>query len=71
MDDIEHEPRARPDIDNVRKSVQDALKGIAYSDDRDVVSGETRHCFIDHDKMPCTRIIITEKHWTDYRERSK
>lgn len=35
-------PIVRPDIDNIYKAVLDALNGVAYDDDKQVVEGEMR-----------------------------
>lgn len=70
-DDVELEPKVRPDEDNVRKTVKDGLEGIAYVNDKNVVWGECGYHFINHDLMPFTRVIITECHWTDYRRRGE
>jgi len=45
------------DADNLAKSVLDALNGIAYRDDRQVVE---LHVFVERDEIPArTEIVIT------------
>lgn len=70
MPNVELEPRVRADEDNVRKGVKDALQGIAYLNDKNVLWGRNGYVFTDHGTMPKTRIIITECDWTDFRERT-
>lgn len=37
MEDGEVRPTGRPDVDNLQKCVQDALNGVAYADDAQIV----------------------------------
>lgn len=41
-------PIIKPDWDNIGKLVSDALNGIAYDDDKQVVDGTTRKFYSDH-----------------------
>lgn len=59
------EPRKRPDLDNVVKSVCDALNGIAYRDDKDVLEMFVRYRFIPPDEAPRTEVEIHAMEWTE------
>lgn len=50
-------PTKKPDIDNVIKSILDALNGIAYSDDKQVVSVSATKYYAEE---PKTIVIIKE-----------
>jgi len=62
------EPRRRPDIDNVVKSVCDALNGIAYRDDKDILQITAGYVFIDAHKSAHTNVQIYERDWTEFME---
>lgn len=47
----------KPDLDNVQKAVCDALNGIAYEDDCQIVSGEVEKVY---GPEPMVRIFIEE-----------
>lgn len=42
-------PTKRPDIDNVYKGVTDALNGLAYDDDSQIVDGHIRKYYAEED----------------------
>ena len=47
------------DIDKLSRAVLDALTGVAYLDDRQVIILEASKCYIDDDRFPpCTIIAI-------------
>ena len=47
------------DIDKLSRAVLDALTGIAYQDDRQVIALEASKCYLDDDRStPCTFIAI-------------
>lgn len=48
----------KPDVDNICKSVLDALNGIAYDDDKQVVSVVIRKMY---SATPRTNIVIVQK----------
>ena len=50
-------PTIRPDISNVLKSIEDALNGLAYVDDKQIISvyAEKKHSL-----RPCVEIILAE-----------
>jgi len=49
---------SRPDWDNVGKAVCDALNGIAWGDDAQVVDGRVRKKYIEAPEIPGLRIVI-------------
>lgn len=55
-------PRAwhtsKPDLDNCKKAVLDALKGVVLADDAQVCSAQTRKCYADGVEQPHTEIIV-------------
>ena len=58
------EPRRRPDLDNAAKSVCDALNGIAYKDDKDVLRLMVYYRFlIPPDTQLRTEVTIREADW--------
>ena len=63
------EPLVRPDEDNVSKSIKDALKGIAYRDDKHVMGRIIYYVFTFEEKAS-TNIIIEEVDWKEYIEKS-
>lgn len=67
MPDKIEEPRRRPDLDNVAKSIMDALNGIAYNDDKDVLDVMVFYQFL---KPPATQlhtiVEIYEAKWEDH-----
>lgn len=62
------EPLQRPDVDNVAKSVTDALNKIAYKDDKHVMGLNVMWNFIAEGKVPYTSVIIEEVDWKDYAD---
>ena len=50
-------PTKKPDIDNLVKSVMDALNGIAYEDDSQIVTLLAKKYY---GEMPCVKIIVAE-----------
>ena len=55
-------PTKRPDIDNVMKSIMDALNGVAYKDDKQVVDcyGYKRYCHYEGEEE-YTEVTIYER----------
>lgn len=51
----EERPAKKPDVDNIFKSVTDAMSGIAYKDDKQIVSASIEKFYSD---VPHTEIII-------------
>jgi Holliday junction resolvase RusA-like endonuclease len=47
-----------PDIDNLRKFVMDALNGLFYEDDKQIVTGITNKFYISEGDEPRTEVII-------------
>jgi len=68
MPPIIHEPRQRPDLDNVVKSVCDALNGIAYRDDKNILDLKARYSFIAENEQAYTEVRIEESAWEHHRE---
>ena len=50
-------PTSRPDIDNLAKIVMDALNGIAYVDDAQIVQLVINKVYSEH---PCMEVLIDE-----------
>ena len=50
-------PVTKPDIDNCAKSVLDALNGVAYKDDNQIVSLVAKKYYTD---VPCVKVIVAE-----------
>ena len=44
-------PTVKPDIDNVLKLVEDALNGVAYADDKQIVSVAARKWYSSHPRI--------------------
>ena len=53
-------PITKPDFDNLGKIVADALKGMAYHDDSQIVTGIVRKYYADQPRM---EILIYEDGW--------
>lgn len=51
-------PTGRPDLDNLSKGILDALNGIAYKDDSQVVRLTAEKVYA---TRPCVRVVIAEK----------
>ena len=51
-----------PDLDNMRKAFSDALKGIVYLDDGQVVAGETVKTYIDEPEGLTVAWVLTEEY---------
>ena len=49
-------PAKKPDIDNIVKVIFDALNGIAYRDDSQIVECEIRKFYSD---VPCVEVTLT------------
>jgi Holliday junction resolvase RusA-like endonuclease len=64
---VECEPLVRPDRDNIEKCVNDGLHKILYTNDKNIIWGETGYFFLDADFEPRTILVITECKWTDFR----
>lgn len=52
-------PKVKPDFDNVCKAVCDALNGIAYRDDAQIVEA---HFHKWYGEEPCVKVVIEEYH---------
>ena len=50
-------PKVKPDFDNVCKAVCDALNGLAYNDDAQIVEA---HCFKFYGEIPMVCVSIEE-----------
>ncbi len=50
-------PATKPDIDNLAKSVLDALNGVAYKDDNQIVTMLAKKCYTE---IPCVKIIVAD-----------
>ena len=51
-------PTKKPDIDNVLKIILDALNGVAYHDDTQVISAHVDKKFA---KSPTTKVLVRDK----------
>lgn len=51
-------PTTRPDMDNIIKSITDAMNKIVYVDDGQIVSLSAEKCFA---QTPCVHVTITEQ----------
>lgn len=51
-------PRPRPDVDNIQKGIQDALKGIAYGDDSQIIRGDVTKRYAARGEQGKTEITI-------------
>jgi len=64
-----HEPRMRPDLDNVLKAILDGMENTAYGNDRDVLGFSMRWQFITaKNYKPETEVIIRAVDWGEYCE---
>jgi len=50
-------PTTKPDIDNCAKSVLDALNGVAYKDDNQIVTLLAKKFYTE---VPCVKVIIAD-----------
>jgi len=50
-------PTIKPDISNVLKSIEDALNGLAYVDDKQIISVYAEKKY---SQRPCVEIIVAE-----------
>lgn len=50
-------PSKKPDIDNIVKGIMDAMNGIIYSDDKQVVRLEA---FKEYAEEPCVKVTVEE-----------
>jgi Holliday junction resolvase RusA-like endonuclease len=55
----EIKPTGRPDLDNVIKSILDALNGVAYSDDSAVISVTAEKRYAEN---PRVDVMLTNEH---------
>lgn len=62
------EPGIRPDADNVFKACADALQGIAFKNDKNILDARSSYRFLLPGKQMHTEIIIREVKWEDYKE---
>lgn len=62
--DYDYVPQSKPDIDNIAKSVLDALNGVAYIDDKQVYSLTCDKFF---DTTSNTDYLIVIINYSDYR----
>ena len=51
---------SRGDWDNYGKAVSDALQGICYKDDRQIVEGTVRKVYSEHD---CLKVLVRCVNW--------
>lgn len=58
--DVWKPPGVRPDCDNVKKIVKDALQGIAYKNDKQVIIEYCCYEWLEPDTQPCTRVTVRE-----------
>jgi Holliday junction resolvase RusA-like endonuclease len=56
-------PTTKPDCDNILKVVMDALNGVAWSDDKDVV---TVFCMKQYDETARLEVEINEMRWVQH-----
>ena len=54
-------PTITPDVDNIQKLICDALNGVAYEDDRQVVSSNVIKMYAQY---PCVNVEITKAEYT-------
>ena len=52
-------PDCKPDIDNLEKLIYDALNGIVYKDDGQIIDAILKKRWA-YDREPCVEIVITE-----------
>lgn len=52
-------PRRKPDVDNALKLVMDALNGLAYRDDVQIVDARVRRRWARPDEAACTVVTLT------------
>jgi len=57
MKDWTIRPTVRPDIDNVLKIITDALNGVAYLDDKQIVGCSVNKCYAE---APAVLVTISE-----------
>lgn len=50
-------PVTKPDLDNLSKSIMDALNGVAYNDDNQIVTLLAKKYY---GEIPCVKIIVAE-----------
>jgi len=51
-------PTKKPDLDNIAKSVLDALNGLAYRDDSQIVDLEISKYY---SHAPCTKVVLIKR----------
>ena len=56
-------PTVKPDVDNCAKSVLDALNGVAYKDDNQIVTLLAKKYYTE---TPCIKVVVAE--WTKSRK---
>lgn len=64
MERLEVYPTSKPDCDNIIKIICDALNGVAYRDDAQVVAVTCQKCY---GAKPSVHVVITD--WSEYGER--
>lgn len=50
-------PVTKPDIDNLAKSILDAINGVAYKDDNQIVTLMAKKYYTE---IPCVRVIVAD-----------
>jgi Holliday junction resolvase RusA-like endonuclease len=53
-------PMKTPDVDNVMKSVQDGLNGIAYRDDRQIITASISKFYDDNPRLVVSLTYLEE-----------
>lgn len=55
-------PAKKPDLDNFIKAVEDALEGVCYKNDSQIVQIQAikAYCAKDYEERPCVKIEIVE-----------
>lgn len=66
MPDVWKAPGVRPDTDNVKKIVKDALQGISYVNDKNCIDDGSHYRWILPWEKPHTEVIITEISSAEY-----
>ena len=60
------EPRMRSDLDNICKSILDAIEGVGFGNDKDVIGLESYYVFTKENE-PYVKVQMIECDWTDYQ----
>lgn len=57
-----HYPIAKPDLDKLARAIFDALKGVVYGDDAQLVELQLRKRYADHGAAPRLELEVLELH---------